>query len=327
MLRIPEKGDARAVVVLLLAGALLCLVSMCPAGAQFPGTSTRQDTSSLPNRFHAWKIDPGQRVVLQGALGIDSLLIGDDAGSSGQVPMNDGGGVLTWQPAGTDTTAHSLVRRDAGGRAQGASPVNPADLVNLRHFNANAQGTQGFTKADTFYANGTWTRPTGVEWVWVDGCGGGGAGRADGNRPTGGNAANCATGFPVYVSGNVTITIGMGGATNAADGGNTSFGNLLVLSGGDGGQNINVTVVQDPCVFGSFGTMGALGAGTGMGRAGPCGFFEGGGEFGGGASSFGSGGTQGMDGQTGAGGGGNATGQPFGHGGDGFLTIRYLSPQ
>jgi hypothetical protein len=109
----------------------------------------------------------------------------------------------------------------------------------------------------TFTSSGTWTRPTDYlstdeVWVWV--VGGGGAGGRDltGSEAVGGNG-----GLGVYVPFDMsllgateTVTVGAGGASNAADGGNSSFGTsgsygYIRGDGGEGGTgNDGSTSVQ-----------------------------------------------------------------------------------
>jgi hypothetical protein len=94
-----------------------------------------------------------------------------------------------------------------------------------------------------FTSSGTWTRPAGVNMVWVTICGGGGGGggaSSSGNGGGGGGGAQCFYRYPVVVSGNVSVTVGSGGAGGAVDnsggnGGNSSFGSLIA-TGGNGGQ-------------------------------------------------------------------------------------------
>lgn len=126
----------------------------------------------------------------------------------------------------------------------------------------------GFLVTEVFTTNGTWTRPTGVDYVTVLGCGGGGGGASgtalghatasfaamDG---TGGGGAACLqiiSNVPV-TAGSYSIGIGAGGAggtattvakaatvsgptvaarTSGANGGATTFGSLITFTGGTG---------------------------------------------------------------------------------------------
>ena len=114
----------------------------------------------------------------------------------------------------------------------------------------------------------TWTRPAGVDVVYVTivGAGGGGGGGASGgggttftnDKPagTGGGGGQSFFNYPVAVSGNVAVTIGSGGTggtggaggpgsstpgNNGTDGGDSSFGTLTAKGGkgGCGGSNFS----------------------------------------------------------------------------------------
>ena len=102
-----------------------------------------------------------------------------------------------------------------------------------------------------FTASGSWTCPTGVTKVLLDGSGGGGGGAcgassaANGNG--GGGAASVTGQLITVVPGTVyTITVGNGGAGGTSstptggDGGTSSFGTLVSLPGGGGGSRTAV---------------------------------------------------------------------------------------
>ena len=154
----------------------------------------------------------------------------------------------------------------------------------------------GALNEDIFTENGTWVRPEGIDTVWVSGCGGGSGGGYktslnSGNSPRGGTGGDCGWNHRVAVTGNVTITIGSGGAGRTTEnlipnpGGNTSFGNLVTFTGGNHVTpfvdcvtttpgRVLVNEGQAPTVIGTL-VEGAVGAGSsGPGR--DCGDYEGG---------------------------------------------------
>lgn len=138
----------------------------------------------------------------------------------------------------------------------------------------------GTLKVQEFLSSGTWTRPAGVDTVYVQACaGGGGGGGASANEgspdPSGGGGGGEYAEKLLTVTGNLTIAIGAGGAGGAgwSDGsiGNSTIisgGASLTLIGGGGGMGIDSTNV--PATFcanaGGFkgnGTYGAWGGGGG----------------------------------------------------------------
>jgi hypothetical protein len=126
-----------------------------------------------------------------------------------------------------------------------------------------------FAVSDTFLANGTWTRPTGVNYVTVVAIGGGGGGAFTGVYTTrgssglqsttgasGGGGSRCAILRDIYVGDVATVSVGIGAGgagagtviTKAANstvytvagvagaaGGATTFGSYLSVNGGGGG--------------------------------------------------------------------------------------------
>ncbi|MFG6591291.1 hypothetical protein [Sulfitobacter sp. 1A12157] len=103
-----------------------------------------------------------------------------------------------------------------------------------------------------FLTSGTWTKPEGVSFVYVEAVGGGGGG---GNHPGASSKAGGSGGEGVSrlflaadVSSSESIVIGAGGLgtangaeSTASDGGSTSMGSLITASGGYGGNQITPT--------------------------------------------------------------------------------------
>jgi len=108
--------------------------------------------------------------------------------------------------------------------------------TDLTQFAASGGGASLNTQV--FTSSGTWTRPSGVDVVWISGSGGGHGGTGASSRMqgyqsaykqagNGGGAGSYMTDLELYVTGNLTIAIGAGGGSNA-DGGTTT-----VTHGGD----------------------------------------------------------------------------------------------
>lgn len=122
----------------------------------------------------------------------------------------------------------------------------------------NASASSGVVwKSQLFTASGTWLKPSKLvgDQVYLTGSGGGGSGNSHATFQCGGSAGEYCIETPVDVSavGSVAVTIGTGGATltqNGTDqagnnGAATSFGALLTLSGGAGGQTSTVNIAAN----------------------------------------------------------------------------------
>jgi hypothetical protein len=135
--------------------------------------------------------------------------------------------------------AITQVEAEAGTKTTGA--MNP-----LR----TAQAIAALTTVPTyeeFLTSGTWTKPAGVTWVYVEAVGSGGGGGNNTSSASGGGGGGQFS-DRLFLASDVgateTITIAAGGAGGAdgstldgADGGDSSFGSLLSASGGKGGDS------------------------------------------------------------------------------------------
>ncbi len=194
----------------------------------------------------------------------------------------------------TQATAANRVKLTIDGTAETLSGTQPAQSTTmpLTVGSSNMGGSTGGTitnvggyRIHTFTASGSFT-VTGFSAVDYLVVGGGGAG--SGVNSYGGAGGGGAGGF-VPGSTSVTpqiypITVGAGGATAGANGGNSSFGSIATAIGGGGGGN--------PASAGGSGGgaqgMGPGGAGTaGQGNAGGAGAGLGAGGGGGGANAAG----------------------------------------
>lgn len=203
-----------------------------------------------------------------------------------------------------------------------ATPTASADAVPLGYLN----GRLPFRHYVELTASGTWTRPDGVDFVFVEciGGGGGGGGSASGNQAGGAGASGEYKRGLVAVTTDIGYTIGAGGgaavaAGNGSDGADTIF-STVTAHGGKGGLSFSSGYYGGAAngYESSPGENGLVVAGAVL-RGG-----NGGGD-GGGLGAYDAGATDAGDGvaNTGGGGGGGANARAAGDGGSGVVRLWY----
>jgi hypothetical protein len=147
------------------------------------------------------------------------------------------------------------------------------------------------THSQEFNSSSTWTKPSGISWVYVQAWAGGGGSRNSSGWGGGGGGEYVDGLFPATdVSSSVSVSIGAGGSSGISPsaGGNSSFGSLVVargglagfsLGGGAGAGGVYRGAVIDDS---KWATGGYSGAGGGAGTSGT--------SIEGGASTYGGGG-------------------------------------
>lgn len=284
--------------------------------------------------------------------------------------LNTDGMLITWDAAGNPTSCGpGIANQYFASQGAGAEPIFKSilDQDDMSSDSATDVATQqsikkyvddnagGATQVEVFTTGGTWTAPTGVNYIQVSmagGGGGGGGGDTSGSDTggSGGGGSEVIVGqvYKVTPSSTYTITVGGGGAGGA--GGATA----VVGSAGtdssiaDGDYTLTATAGSGGDVNGGAGGAGGAGvtdltgvAGSSGGAGGPTYTFGGGiggvGEGGagadaggGGGSYFSNGGSAVVDGVGGIGsagsggaGGDGTSGMTGGAGGPGIVIIAY----
>ena len=163
--------------------------------------------------------------------------------SSGQLGSNTGGGNYSFPASvgiGTSTPAYPLdvagrIRSSSGGFVfpDGTTQTTAGTNSHIQIFQGNHNGVN---------ENYTWTPPYGVSMVYVTLCGGGGGGGVNSYPGGGGGGGECYSMIPMSVSGNVAVVVGANGTGGlsgywaATAGGSSSFGSLVAVGGGRGGN-------------------------------------------------------------------------------------------
>ncbi len=241
-------------------------------------------------------------VVLANSAGALTAL---DVTTKGSLIVGDGAGAPTTLAVGTNDYVLTADSAQSSGMKWAAIPDQVRDY-------------QAFT------SSGTWTKPTGAEFVFVEVWSGGGGGAnntaSSANESGGSGGEYLCRWFPASaLAATETVTVGAGGAgaangatANGSTGGASSFGSLLAAVGGNPGQtgagSSYITVPRSATTTSSisssaYGVLILPQAGPGSTGAGGKTIYGGGG--GGGSDSGGS--TGGTSAYGGNGGGGNNT--------------------
>ena len=254
----------------------------------------------------------------------------------------------------TDNGVNTITLQAPSSIASNLSLTLPtADGTNGQFLATNGSGQLAFqsqtsgnvvTNTQTFTSSGTWTKPSGANWVQVVMWGGGSSGVFGTNQAAGGGGgAYVAIIFAASsLSGTVSVTVGAGGtatttATAQNSGGTTSFGSYASVNGGNSiyggaGTNYNGQYGSNLIAFGNgYADAGACvpvyrsgtysadfpGGNSILGGAGggAAGDYSGGSQTNGGTSIYGGAGGNGRYGSA-----GTAGAQPGGGGGGGLVT-------
>lgn len=289
-----------------------------------------------------------------------SVVLPAAQGAANTVPRNDGSGNLSWVTALTNpmTTGGDLIYGGASGVPTRLANGSSGQLLKSNGGTSAPSwttATQSSQQSQTFTASGTFVVPAGVNFIMIEGVGGGGGGGSGSSGNTGskgqgggGGGGSIFTGgfmVPVTPAESLTIVVGAGGAGGggSAPGGNGNPGssgsasavkrgatNIYYWQGGPAGSsgatNTSTTFLQyltQGAAGGLISTNGGVGGAYHASTGGTGGTQSGGGGGGGGGASGYSDGTvvgNGGNGGNGSTGGGSTAGQNgagYGAGGGG----------